>query len=328
MKQRALKIGRREGYGGPQMSSAPVQEKIQGLVQDHPVMVFMKGHRFAPQCGFSARVVEILDGYLEDYQTCDVLADEEVREGVKAFASWPTIPQIYLNGEFMGGCEILEEMHKSGELKRSLGDLAVEFPPPKIKVLDSAVSAIRAAVEQPEGEVLLRLRVDGRFYNDLSVEEERPGGDLEVLSNGITVLVDPASARRCEGVKISFVQDGAETGFRIDNPNAPETIRQISVQELAALLKQRPEGMRLVDVRREDEWERCSIEGSELYSNDLAVELHALPRTTALVFLCHHGHRSQKVAESYVAKGFSDVINVMGGIDAWAAQVDPSMNRY
>lgn len=327
MGQRYPTISRAWRYGAA-MSSSRMTQRIDDLVKAHPVLVFMKGNRFAPQCGFSARVVEILDGYLESYETCDVLQDEELRETVKVYASWPTIPQIYLHGEFIGGCEILEEMHRQGQLRKDLGDLASEVPVPTIEVLDSAVQAIRAAVEQPEGEVLLRLRVDARFYNDLSVEEAREGGDLEVQSNGITVLVDRATARRCDGVKISFVEDGAETGFRIDNPKAPETIRQISVQELAALLKARPEGLRVVDVRGEDERARCAIEGSELYDNDLAVELHALPRGTPLVFVCHHGHRSQKVAESFVAKGFSDVINVMGGIDAWAQQVDPSMARY
>lgn len=310
------------------MSSSPRQSEIEALVQAHPVVVFMKGHRFAPQCGFSAKVVELLDGYLDSYHTVDVLSDEEIREGVKLFASWPTIPQIYVQGEFIGGCEILEEMHRSGELRTCLGDQVVEITAPRIEVDASAVTAIRAAVEMPEGEVLLRLRVDARFYNDLSIEEAREAGDLEVLSGGITVLVDRATARRAEGVKISFVEDGAETGFRIDNPQAPQTIRQISVRELATLLEQRPETLRVVDVRNEDERARCHIEGSELYTNDLAVDLHALPRETPLVFVCHHGHRSQKVAESYVAKGFSDVINVMGGIDAWAEQVDPSMTRY
>lgn len=310
------------------MSNSQVQKRIEDLVGQGPVVVFMKGHRFAPQCGFSARVVEILDGYLEDYQTCDVLSDEEIREGVKQFASWPTIPQIYLHGEFIGGCEILEEMHRQGELSKSLGDLVAQVPAPHIEVDQSAVSAIRSAVEKSEGEVLLRLKVDPRFYNDLSVEEGREPTDIEVQSNGITVLVDPGTARRCDGVKISFVEEGAETGFRIDNPKAPAAIRQISVRELAALLKDRPEQLRVVDVRQQDEWDRCSIDGTELYDNDLAVALHALPRSTPLVFLCHHGHRSQKVAESYVAKGFTDVINVIGGIDAWANQVDPSMARY
>lgn len=327
MGQSPANIWPQRSYGA-RVSDSPILQQIEILVQQHPVVVFMKGHRFAPQCGFSARVVEILDGYLEEYETRNVLEDEALREGVKAFASWPTVPQVYLRGTFIGGCEILEEMHRQGQLRRDLGELVSEVPLPSIDVHDSAVEAIRAAVEQPSGEVLLRLRVDPRFYNDLSVEEEREGGDLEVLSNGITVLVDPGTARRCDGVKISFVEDGAETGFRIDNPKAPETIRQISVQELVALLATKPEQLRLIDVRGPDERRRCHIEGSELYDSDLAVELHALPRTTPLVFVCHHGHRSQRLAESFVAKGFSDVINVMGGIDAWAQQVDPSMERY
>ncbi|MEM7410201.1 MAG: Grx4 family monothiol glutaredoxin [Myxococcota bacterium] len=101
-----------------------MRSRIAALVQDHPVLLFMKGHRHMPQCGFSATVVQILDQLLPEYETVNVLEDPEIREGVKAFSSWPTIPQLYVGGEFQGGCDIVIEMYESGELQRLLDKAA------------------------------------------------------------------------------------------------------------------------------------------------------------------------------------------------------------
>jgi len=96
------------------------RERIDGLVKGHPVMLFMKGNRQRPQCGFSATVVQILDSLLPEYQTVDVLADPEIREGIKEYSSWPTVPQLYVSGEFQGGCDIVIEMYQNGELQEKL----------------------------------------------------------------------------------------------------------------------------------------------------------------------------------------------------------------
>ncbi len=95
---------------------------IDEQVKKSNVLVFMKGNRQFPQCGFSAHTVEILQSYSVPFETVDVLADPEVREGVKQYSKWPTIPQIYINGKFIGGCDILHEMHERGELAALLKD--------------------------------------------------------------------------------------------------------------------------------------------------------------------------------------------------------------
>ena len=92
------------------------KERIQGLVDDHPVLLFMKGSKIFPQCGFSNTAVQILTSYQIDFHTVDVLADEAIRQGVKDFSQWPTIPQLYVAGEFIGGSDIMIEMYQSGEL--------------------------------------------------------------------------------------------------------------------------------------------------------------------------------------------------------------------
>jgi monothiol glutaredoxin len=98
----------------------PTRERIGKIIESDRVVLFMKGQRNFPQCGFSATVVQILDSLVPDYTTVDVLSDPPVREGIKEFSSWPTIPQLYVGGEFLGGCDIVREMYASGELQQKL----------------------------------------------------------------------------------------------------------------------------------------------------------------------------------------------------------------
>ncbi|HEY9762502.1 MAG TPA: Grx4 family monothiol glutaredoxin [Trichocoleus sp.] len=93
------------------------QERIQKLVQENKIMVFMKGNKLMPQCGFSNNVVQILNVLGVPFETCDVLADYEIRQGIKEFSNWPTIPQVYINGEFIGGSDILIELYQNGQLR-------------------------------------------------------------------------------------------------------------------------------------------------------------------------------------------------------------------
>ena len=97
------------------------KEKIENLIKDNKVMLFMKGTRTEPMCGFSAQVIHILNSYEVDYQTENVLDDWDLREGIKEFSSWPTIPQLYVEGKFIGGCDITMELHRKGELGQVFG---------------------------------------------------------------------------------------------------------------------------------------------------------------------------------------------------------------
>ena len=99
-----------------QETSEAAQERIQVLVDENPVLLFMKGSKLFPQCGFSNTAVQILESFGIDFQTVDVLSDESIRSGVKEFSQWPTIPQLYVAGEFVGGSDIMIEMYQNGEL--------------------------------------------------------------------------------------------------------------------------------------------------------------------------------------------------------------------
>ncbi|MEH2043841.1 Grx4 family monothiol glutaredoxin [Nostoc sp.] len=97
-----------------------LKDKIDSLLQENKILVFMKGNKLMPQCGFSNNVVQILNTLGVPFETVDVLSDPEIRQGIKEYSSWPTIPQVYLNGEFLGGSDILIEMYQKGELQQKV----------------------------------------------------------------------------------------------------------------------------------------------------------------------------------------------------------------
>jgi monothiol glutaredoxin len=108
------------------MANNIVFDRIKQDVSSNPVVLFMKGTPVFPQCGFSAAVVQILTHMGVKFKGIDVLTDPEIRQGIKEYSSWPTIPQLYVKGEFVGGCDIVREMFESGELKSLLADRGIE----------------------------------------------------------------------------------------------------------------------------------------------------------------------------------------------------------
>ena len=109
------------------MSDNPVFDRIQSEIDDNSVVLFMKGNPMFPQCGFSAAVTQALTMMEVKFKGIDVLQDPELRDGIKAFSSWPTIPQLYVKGELVGGCDIVREMYESGELKELFDTKGVEY---------------------------------------------------------------------------------------------------------------------------------------------------------------------------------------------------------
>ncbi len=97
---------------------ATIEQRIKDDVTNNKVMLYIKGTPVSPECGFSAQVISVLDSYEIEYKTFNILEDEDIRSGIKEYADWPTTPQLYINGEFIGGCDIVTELHSTGELKK------------------------------------------------------------------------------------------------------------------------------------------------------------------------------------------------------------------
>jgi monothiol glutaredoxin len=108
------------------MSEQPAFDDIKRDLKENDIVLFMKGSPMFPQCGFSATAVEILNRMGLEFKSVDVLADDNVREGIKAFSDWPTVPQLYVKGEFVGGCDIMREMYEAGELHQFMQSVGFE----------------------------------------------------------------------------------------------------------------------------------------------------------------------------------------------------------
>ncbi len=303
-----------------------LQSRIESLIDSDRVVLFMKGTRMQPQCGFSAATVGILDSLVPEYTTFNVLEDQGVREGIKAFSDWPTIPQLYIDREFVGGCDIVKQMFNNGELHGMLGVEAPDRTPPEIRVSDAAATVIANALQANPG-AAAHLSIDGRWQHSFSLGPAQ-GHEVPAESNGVVLLLDVASAQKAKGLSIDVEETVQGTAFRIDNPNAPRPVGRMSPAELAQRRRAGGASPTLVDVRTPQERTRAVIEGSILLDDDGLKVVSALPKDTKLVFYCHTGVRSLGAAEHFRTEGFTDVHSLEGGIDAWSREVDPSVPRY
>lgn len=309
------------------MSLTPeTRARIEQILSAHHVVLFMKGSPNAPQCGFSAKASGILNALVDAYGHVDVLSDPEIREGIKLYGQWPTIPQLYVGGELLGGSDIIEQMLNSGELHEALGLAAPDRTPPAIDVTPAAAEAIGRALANAEDGVVLHLSVDPRFNARF---ELKPASGHEVVAEagGLRFHLDLASVPRARGLRIDWVEDARGAGLAIHNPNAPAAVKPMSVQQLhdhviAGTID-------VIDVRPAQARAFAPFpHPHEVLDEESRERLEALPKDLPLAFLCHHGNSSRQAAEYFRGLGFHDLYNVEGGIDAWSEQIDPSVPRY
>jgi monothiol glutaredoxin len=304
--------------------SDSTREKIETLVQNNRVVLFMKGTPKSPMCGFSSKTVGLLDSILEDYESVDVLEDQDIREGIKVYGNWPTIPQLYIDGELVGGCDIITAMFNSSELHDMLGVERPDRTPPEVTITDAAAEKIREAMAGHEG-IGLHFSVDASWQSQFNVAPAE-GHEIKIEANGITMYFDLASAQRANGAVIDWVETMQGEGLTINLPQAPKPVNQMDVTELKKLLN--TDSIILIDVRGSEERALASIEAARPMDAATMQQIEAMPKDTALAFICHVGNRSQVAAEHFRKQGFSHVSNVVGGIDAWSQLVDADVPRY
>lgn len=302
-----------------------LRSRIESILNANRVVLFMKGQPSMPQCGFSAKAVGALQDLGVEFDHVNVLADAEIREGIKAYGEWPTIPQLYIDGELVGGSDIILQMAGNGELSSVLGLAAPDRTPPRITVTPAAVEMLRGALADSPG-ASLQLGIDARFQPNFQLAPHDDNA-IAAESNGLRVQFDLASARRADGITIDWVDDIRGKGLAIDNPNAPKAVQELSVRDADDQL--RAGSTTVVDVRPADERAIAAINAPfETFDGDNRARLEALPKDTALAFLCHHGGRSAQAAEQFRALGFTKVSNITGGIDAWSNEVDNGVPKY
>lgn len=300
------------------------RDKIENILKENRIVLFMKGTPKSPMCGFSSKTVGLLDSVIENYASVNVLDDEEIREGIKVYGDWPTIPQLYIDGELIGGCDIVTSMFNNTELHQMLGVEAPDRTPPDVSITDDAAEKIREAMAGHEG-IGLHFAIDAGYQSQFNLAPAE-GHEIKVEANGITMLFDLASAQRAKGAVIDWVETMQGAGLTIHLPEAPEPVKQMSVAELKNALD--TNNVVLIDVRGSEERGLASLAAARPMDGDTMKEIEALEKDTALAFICHTGSRSQVAAEYFRKQGFTNVANVAGGIDAWSKQIDPSVPTY
>ncbi len=291
-----------------------LREKIESQVASHRVVLYMKGTPKMPQCGFSAKTAGILDQLLAgDYASYNVLEDESIREGIKVYGDWPTIPQLYVDGELVGGNDIIGEMFNSGELHELFGLDKPDRTPPEITITDKAAGKIREFLDAYPGNHL-HFAIDGGWDAQFQVGPKQ-GTEIETESNGITVLMDIGSAQRAKGATIDWVETVQGEGLKLDLPGAPAPVGQMTPAELQERMNS-GERIRVIDVRGEADRREKPLDFAEPLDADLMAELNDGDPNQPLVFVCNVGQSSMQYAEHYRKQGYSQVYNLEGGANA------------
>lgn len=310
--------------------STDTHAAIENLLRENRVVLFMKGNRAQPQCGFSAKTVAALDMLLPEYVAVDVLKDPDIRDGIKAYGNWPTVPQLYVDGELIGGSDIVTEMFDAGELGAVLGVTEPTDSVPQIGIATGAVNIMTGAIEGKPG-AAIHLKIDANFQHTMSLAPPKETS-VAVTSGRVTLHLDKWSAARANGLKISVYENMNGQGFSFDNPNAPPPVKQMTVQELQDLVKDgtlnQPGGPLFFDVRGEDERRIAVLPMAQPWNDDSRQLVEGLAHDTPIIFHCHLGRRSQAVADLYRRKGYTNLYNLTGGIHAWSNDIDPAVPTY
>lgn len=302
------------------------RKKIDQLVASDTVVLFMKGSRSFPQCGFSASVVNILNTLVPKYTTVNILADAELRTSLKEYSDWPTFPQLYVRGEFVGGADIVRQMHEAGELETKLGAVVAPAAPPKVTVTARAAKELTAALAEAGAGDVIHVTITPAWDHQLDLGP-REASHVTVESGGVVLQLDRASAARASGLVVDFVESATGAGFKLDNPNRPALVRDVTAKDLKALIDS-GKVTHVYDVRSEQERATAVIANTVRLDDAAMAAIERLAKDTPIAFLCHHGGRSRGAAEHFLKAGFTTVYNLAGGIDAWAREVDPKVPRY
>lgn len=301
-----------------------LRQRIDDLLAANHIVLFMKGNPDAPQCGFSSQAAGTLKGLGVTFAHVDVLVNPDIRDGIKHYGDWPTIPQLYIGGELVGGSDIIVQMAATGELQQALGLPPPDRTAPQITVTPTAQAMLKQAISDAGGEMVVEIAIDPNYRTRLHLVQPDDHA-VHVDAGGVTLQFPVSDLRRADGLTLDFADDARGKGLIIDNPNAPKPVRNLTPAEVDARV--RADTLTLVDVRPRDERGLATAPVAHLNLDDGVDAVETLAKDTPIAFLCHHGGRSAQAAEHFRQLGFSEVYNVVGGIDAWAA-FDPAVPRY
>jgi rhodanese-related sulfurtransferase/Fe-S cluster assembly iron-binding protein IscA/glutaredoxin-related protein len=291
-----------------------MRERLTHLLKDransHEIAIFSAGSD--PLCAETQFLVDWLTEQKAAFSVVDALQDPELSPLLQADCATKLLPILTVNGHLIANGALLKQLAESGQLSQLIQKPAPDQTP-AIAVSQLAVARLRSALESPTD--VVRLTISSDFCHELGVSEMRPG-DIELKLGDVTLVVDPISASRANGLAIDWVQQAESGGFRIDNPNRRSVLRSVKCDDLAQLMGG-PNPPFLIDARTEQEYNDARISGAHLLEANLLDALQLLDRQTPLVFYCKNGTRSQRAAQHCSELGYMDVATLVGGMDAW-----------
>ncbi|MDF1663027.1 MAG: Grx4 family monothiol glutaredoxin [Planctomycetota bacterium] len=313
------------------------KEAVKDVVTEDKIVVFAKGTKEVPRCGFSARAIQVVQSAGKPFKVVDILSDPSIRPALVAFSSWPTTPQVYLDGEFLGGSDIILELHESGELQKkianSYGEEYKEVQDnQRVEVTDEAVKMVKEFMETDADFLRLSVQVkEGARAYSLELDSHTSAAtDLKWKVKGLTVIVAKTMSELFEKLEVSWVNKDGNEGFavkEIGNPPALPVPIDIDKADLARLMRSEiKEGkLWIVDVREDDEWK--SGHGEEAVHLPLS-RLEKVwkdagfdPKDT-LVFYCAAGKRSLSAANHFRHKlGYPNTRSLVGGIGNYPSNI-------
>jgi len=303
------------------------KKTIEEFIEKNHVALFMKGSKERPACGFSRQVVDVLNKLIPDFNAFDILSDSDVREGIKEYSSWPTLPQLYVNKEFLGGCDIALEMFRSGELAQLL-QVKKAVITPTIHLSDKAIEAFKKIAEQEKTDLSVRILISARFEHEMAFDEAKDD-DLIVKEHEIKLVFDAYSAARAEGLSIDYFADEIDEAFSFINPNEPPLVQEITAPELKDMLDTAPL-LNIIDVRSGEERALAKLSFARPLYEISQKDIDTLDSKSPIIFHCHHGVRSRREAERwrFFKNKFQKIYSLKGGIDAWSKEIDGSVPLY
>ena len=249
------------------------------------------------------------------FSVINALEDRVISPLFDADCATNLLPILTANGHLIGTGPLLKNLAESGQLSLLIKQPAQDQTP-KIAVSQVAAAKLVCSLEHPTD--VVRLTISSDFCHELGISEVRPG-DTELKVGEVTLVVDPSTAARADGVAIDWIQLAEGGGFRIDNPNRHCELHGLKVDDLVQLMEGTNAPM-LIDARTEQEYDDGRIAGALLLDENLLDALQLLDRRTSLVFYCKTGTRSQRAAQHCSELGYVDVATLVGGIDAWKSR--------
>lgn len=309
------------------ISSSEIHQRIEALTRSHRLVLFMDGTSEAPESAASLSACRVLDGIGLDYTQVDLEFDRRLREGIAAHGGLPAIPQLFIDGEPVGGVDVIERMAHSGELHAALGLAAPDRTPPTVRLTPAAAEFLRGVIANSGSDMVAEISVDAQFASCLCIEPRRKDA-IATEVEGVPLQFDLASARRADGLSIDWedIDRGPSWSFVYPNAPVPKPVRAISPADADARV--RAGTLTIVDLRPAQERALAPLPVPFLHMDDGTHEIRNLPPDAPLACLCHRGDRSYYAAEHFLQLGHRDVYHVEGGIDAWADSVDASIPHY